>query len=80
MLMKLPDSDNDFEKWLNDPHNWRVGGIFYFNPKDKRLVVLKRKPWMGLTINFAHPMAFALVLFTVLWILFVGFLPALFKK
>ena len=38
----------------NDPDNWRLGFI-YFNPKDKRVFVLKRFPGMGLTLNFGNP-------------------------
>ncbi|HWY11510.1 MAG TPA: DUF5808 domain-containing protein [Bacteroidia bacterium] len=43
----------DDDMW-NDPDNWK-GGLFYFNPKDKRVFVLKRNPWFGITLNFGNP-------------------------
>lgn len=29
--------------------------MFYFNREDKRVMLPKRIPWMGWTINFADP-------------------------
>jgi uncharacterized membrane protein len=40
--------------------NWKWG-IFYFNPEDKRLFVLKKLPGMGLTLNFANPASFLII-------------------
>jgi uncharacterized membrane protein len=37
-----------------NPENWKLG-IFYFNPRDKRLFVLKRHRAFGITLNFANP-------------------------
>lgn len=47
------------ENMHNDPSNWKWG-IFYFNPKDKRIFVPKRSLF-GLTINFANPNAILIV-------------------
>jgi uncharacterized membrane protein len=45
----------------NNPEFWKLG-IFYFNPQDPRLVIPKRIPAFGLTVNFAHPLAIILVI------------------
>ncbi len=44
----------DDDEAKNNPDNWRLG-LFYFNPKDKRLFVMKRHGGPGLTVNFANP-------------------------
>ncbi len=41
--------------WADD-QNWR-GWWGYFCKADPRVVVPKRTPWGGWTVNFAHPMA-----------------------
>jgi uncharacterized membrane protein len=48
-----PDRET-LEQWHKDPNNW-IWGIFYFNPKDKRLLPPKKIMWMGWTVNFANP-------------------------
>lgn len=55
-------SEEEKNKWINYPDNW-VWGIFYFNPKDKRLFPPKKIKAFGYTTNFANPNSvFALVL------------------
>ena len=56
--------------WRNDPDNW-VLGVFYFNKNDKRLLLPKRNPAFGITINFANPKAY---LFIAAFILLIGIL------
>ena len=63
MHEESPDQET-MERWHRDPSNW-VWGLFYFNPKDKRLLVLKRVKWFGLTFNFAHPLSMVLLGFLV---------------
>ena len=46
-------SEEEDDMW-RDPDNWKWGFV-YFNPRDKRVFVLKRLPGMGLTLNFANP-------------------------
>ncbi|NHM06391.1 hypothetical protein G4D82_04095 [Flavobacterium sp. CYK-4] len=41
------------EKWHQDPNNWKWS-MFYYNPKDRRVLVPKRNKWMGWTTNFAY--------------------------
>ncbi|MBK6523412.1 MAG: hypothetical protein KBG47_00550 [Bacteroidia bacterium] len=47
-------SKETLEQWHKDPSNW-VWGMFYYNPKDKRLLPPKRIRAMGWTVNFANP-------------------------
>ena len=68
-----PDNDT-WNRWKNDPNNWKWG-IFYYNPEDKRLLVLKRHEWMGMTFNFAHPMAPLVTGLLLLWIVSMAMVP-----
>ncbi|MDA6071462.1 DUF5808 domain-containing protein [Flavobacterium sp. AC] len=54
-------SEETQNEWNNDPNNW-IWGIFYYNPKDKRLFPPKRMKQMGWTINFANPNSVFLVI------------------
>jgi uncharacterized membrane protein len=45
--------DDDFQNMQNDPKNWKWG--LYVNPEDSRILVPKRIPAMGLTLNFGNP-------------------------
>lgn len=54
-----PDKETlDF--WRKDPNNWKLG-IFYFNPKDKRIFPPKRIAQFGWTINFANPFSVLII-------------------
>ncbi len=44
------------DAWHADPANWKLG-IFYFNPRDKRLFPPKRMEGFGWTVNFANPVS-----------------------
>jgi uncharacterized membrane protein len=41
------------DRMINDPVNYKWG-IFYFNPKDHRVIVPKRIQAMGWTLNFGN--------------------------
>ncbi len=44
----------EIENTMNkNPNNWK--SIFYFNRSDYRLIVPKRNPSLGWTLNFASP-------------------------
>jgi uncharacterized membrane protein len=47
-------TEETLNRWHDDPGNWRWG-LIYFNPRDRRIFVLKRNRWMGITLNFARP-------------------------
>lgn len=51
-----------------DPKNWKWG-VIYFNLDDDRVLVLKRTPAFGMTLNFGNPYigrAFAVVIILML--------------
>jgi len=51
-----------------DPANWKLG-VFYYNPKDKRVFLPKRNQTtadIGGTINFARPLSYLMFLPAVL--------------
>jgi uncharacterized membrane protein len=56
-----------------NPNNWK--GVFYFNPKDPRLLVRKINPGMGWSFNFASPYSYitliCIVLITIASIVFL---------
>jgi uncharacterized membrane protein len=67
---------NSNENWHQDPENWKWG-IFYYNKKDKRLLVPKRIEWMGWTVNFANPKS---ILFFVVALFFFLLVICLIEK
>ena len=52
---------SDLDRMRNDPNNYKWG-IFYFNPQDPRIIVSKRNPGMGFTLNFASPYSYLLIM------------------
>jgi uncharacterized membrane protein len=54
---------DDFEsdRLVNDPTNYKWG-IFYFNPRDKRIALPKRYKMMGWTLNFANIYTYLILL------------------
>ncbi len=58
-LQEPTQADAIFWKW----------GIFYFNPADPRIVVPKRIPSLGWTLNFAQPISYAFFVTLILIVL-----------
>jgi uncharacterized membrane protein len=56
-----------------NPNNWK--GIFYYNPRDPRLIVRKIYPLMGWSFNFASPYSYitliSIILITIAAIIFI---------
>ena len=50
----------ELERLWGDPQYWTPPGI-YRCPADPRVIVPKRRRWAGWTINFAHRMAWAVL-------------------
>jgi len=48
--------NQDPDEGRDDPANW-IWGIFYFNPKDKRIFPPKKDKYAGWTVNFANPVS-----------------------
>jgi len=43
-----------------DINHWKMG-VIYFNRKDSRVLVPKRVPTMGWTLNFANPRVYLII-------------------
>jgi uncharacterized membrane protein len=61
--------------WHDDPANWKAG-IFYYNPKDKRILPPKRIEGMGWTVNFANPYSIMVLLGILVLAVTVGYVFA----
>ncbi|WP_333600077.1 hypothetical protein [Flavobacterium sp.] len=70
-------SKETLQSWHDDDNNWKLGGLFYYNKKDKRVFIEKRNPDYGVTLNFANPKAFLALL---LGALFFGFIVYMITK
>ena len=55
----------------NDSNNYKFGFIYY-NKSDKRIIVPKKYPILGWTLNFAHPISYFIVLITLAIVLFLA--------
>jgi uncharacterized membrane protein len=65
-------SSTDVANEWNNPSNWGRGVFtFYFSKKDPRLIVPKRRPGLGWTLNMAHPGASLVILAVLLLILLI---------
>ncbi len=49
----------DLDRLWANPNNW---SIVYRCAEDPRVIVPRRRRWMGWTINFAHPLAWLVLL------------------
>ena len=49
-------------------------GIFYYNPKDRRIFVPKRNQWMGWTMNFAKPCSYFIIMSIVVFAIIMGYI------
>jgi uncharacterized membrane protein len=59
--MKTNFDQFENDRMINDPTNYKWG-IFYFNDKDRRILVPKRSRMMGWTLNFASIYTYLLIL------------------
>ncbi|MGE5431642.1 MAG: DUF5808 domain-containing protein [Syntrophomonadaceae bacterium] len=62
------------KKWRNKVENeadcWKLG-VFYFNPQDSRMFLPKRSG-LGITINFANPLAIILTVLLIVLIIVIS--------
>lgn len=70
MKSKFNEQD-ELDRMRLDPDNYKWG-IFYFNPKDPRMILPKRNPYMGLTLNFANPYSYLILYFSVSLCIIIG--------
>ena len=52
--------NNEMDPEVDNPENYKFT-IFYFNPKDKRVIVPKRNRFLGCTLNFANIYAYLIL-------------------
>lgn len=73
VLMKTPFEKHERDRMIYDPVNYKWG-IIYFNPRDSRAIVPKRKKHWAWTLNFANPYSWiivlAVIMFVYLWNIF----------
>jgi len=51
----------NIENDINNPNNYKFH-IFYYNPKDKRIIVPKQDRFRGWTLNFGSKYAYIIVI------------------
>lgn len=61
------------EEMRKNPDNW-IWGVIYFNKKDPRVFLPKRIKGFGITINFAKPLSYVIVLLTIAFVVYWSFL------
>jgi len=64
----------EFDNMRKNPENYKWG-IFYFNPKDRRIFLPKRNQWMGWTLNFANPYSYLIIIILLSMIFIVSLFP-----
>lgn len=69
--MKIDFEQFENDRMIEDPTNYKWG-VFYFNPKDARIVVPKRHKMMGWTFNFAHRNYFLILLGIIVLSILIG--------
>jgi uncharacterized membrane protein len=71
--MKSKPDKAILDSMSRNPNNWK--GIFYYNPKDPRLIVRKINPSLGWSLNFASPYSsitlISIILITIAAIIFI---------
>ncbi|GEM_PF-369741 len=71
-IMKKKPNKEILDAMSRNSDYWK--GPFYFNRKDPRLVVPKLNPAMGMTLNFANPYVYLLLISIILILVVVQFL------
>jgi uncharacterized membrane protein len=77
ILSKENPERETLNAWHDDPANWRAG-VFYYNPKDKRIFPPKRIEGFGWTVNFANPYSvLVMILLLAIVLLFITYAKSL---
>jgi len=53
-----------------DPNNY-IWGLFYFDPKDTRIILPKVNRMLGWTLNFGHPVTYLIIVAFIALLIFV---------
>jgi len=57
--------NTELDRELNNPDNYKLR-IFYYNSRDKRIIVPKVDKWRGWTLNFGNIYAYLVILLLLL--------------
>jgi uncharacterized membrane protein len=64
-------SKRNMDQLNKDPRNYKFNFI-YWNKWDKRIIVPKRIPALGWTLNFANPVSYIILIVFVLLVILIG--------
>lgn len=53
-----------------NPENYKLG-LFYFDPKDSRIILPKVNRMLGWTLNFGHPVSYIIIIVFIALLIFV---------
>lgn len=59
------------EVMKTNPENYKLG-FFYFDPKDKRVILPKVNRMLGWTFNFGHPLTYVVLIVFIALLIMVG--------
>jgi len=68
--MKNKPDQEILDSMAKNPANWE--GILYCNRKDPRLIVQKKYPPLGWTLNFANPLTYLTIILVILIVVLVS--------
>ena len=68
--MKKFNEQNELERMRLDPDNY-IWGIIYYNTEDPRVILPKKNPYWGLTLNFGNPYSYVIMIIIVAFILVI---------
>jgi len=57
--------NTELDRELNNPDNYKLR-IFYYNSRDKRIIVPKVDKWRGWTLNFGNIYTYLVILLLIL--------------
>ncbi len=70
--MKKKRAKSNYDLLDKNPDNWR--GIFYYNPRDSRILVPKMNPRMGYTLNFGNHFSYLFLIGILVLIIAISFI------
>lgn len=53
-----------------NPEKYKLG-LFYFDPKDSRVILPKVNRMMGWTLNFGHPVTYIILIAFIVLLIFI---------
>lgn len=59
--MRSQYEQNELDEMRKNPDNYKWG-IFYFNPNDPRCIIPRRNIALGVSLNFANPYSYLIIL------------------